>query len=148
MDHILLQYRSQPLDDEAIAFIKGVVARHYDKGRSYIARTICEAWSWWQPNGKLKEYAARDVLLRLEERGLIRLPPRLRPKNNAFVKASDQVPLFVDTVLAGSVSDYPAPSFHLVSAGSSYRWDYLVHLIDQGICKETSASEDQRIDRF
>jgi hypothetical protein len=127
MDRILFRYRSQHLDEEAIAFIRGVVARHYEKGRSYIARAICEAWSWRQPNGKLKEYAARDMLLRLEERGLICLPPRLRSKNNASVKAYDQVPLFTDTALAGSVSDYPLPSFHLVSAGSSYRWDSLVH---------------------
>jgi len=127
MDHILFQYRSQPLGEEAISFIKEVISRHHDKGRSYIARVICEAWSWQQANGKLKEYAARDVLLRLEERGFIRLPPRLRKKNNAFVKVYDQVPLFVDEPLAGSVSDYPAPSFQHVAAGGSYRWDYLVH---------------------
>ena len=127
MDRVLFQYRSQHLDEEAIAFIRGVIARHYEKGRSYIARAICEAWSWRQPNGKLKEYPARDMLLRLEERGLICLPPRLYSKNNAVVRTYDQVPLFTDTALTGSVSDYPLPSFHLVSAGSSYRWDYLVH---------------------
>ncbi len=58
---------------------------------------------------------------------MICLPPRLYSKNNAVVRTYDQVPLFTDTALTGSVSDYPLPSFHLVSAGSSYRWDYLVH---------------------
>jgi hypothetical protein len=127
MERILFQYRSRPLGEGDVAFIKEVISRHYDKGRSYISRTLCEAWSWLQPNGKLKEYAARDLLLRLEEQGYISLPPRLCEKNNTFAKTYDQVPLFVDEALAGSVSDYPAPSFHIVSAGGSYRWDYLVH---------------------
>jgi hypothetical protein len=56
---------------------------------------LCEAWQWVQPNGKLKEYAARDLLLRLEEQGLIELPKRLRPKNNLKEKSFDQVPFFL-----------------------------------------------------
>ena len=67
MGQILFHYRSQPLGEDGITFIKEVISRHYDnKGRSYISRALCEAWSWRQPNGKLKEYAARDLLLRLE----------------------------------------------------------------------------------
>jgi len=113
MERILFRYRSQHLDKEAIAFIRGVIARHYEKGRSYIARAICEAWSWRQPNGKLKEYPARDMLLRLEERGLICLPPRLYSKNNAVVRTYDQVPLFTDTALHRFRFRLPLPSFHL-----------------------------------
>ena len=127
MERILFQYRSLPLGEEGIAFIKDVISHHYDKGRSYISRVLCEAWSWRQPNGKLKDYAARDLLLRLEEQGFICLPPRLCEKNNAFVKTYDQVPFCVDDALAGTVSDYPAPSFQIVAASGSYRWDYLVH---------------------
>lgn len=67
MDRVLFQYRSQHLDEEAIAFIRGVIARHYEKGRSYIARAICEAWSWRQPNGKLKEYPAQDMFIGWDE---------------------------------------------------------------------------------
>jgi len=127
MGQILFHYRSQPLGEDGITFIKEVISRHYDKGRSYISRALCEAWSWRQPNGKLKEYAARDLLLRLEERGFIRLPPRLRNKNNAFVKTYDQIPLSVDEAITGSIVDYPSPSLQIVAARGSYRWDYLIH---------------------
>lgn len=127
MGHILFQYRSRPLEEDDLTFIREIISCHYDKGRSYISRVLCEAWSWRQPNGDLKEYAARDLLLRLEEQGFISLPPRLRKKNNAFVKTYNQIPLSVDEVLAGSVSDYAAPSFQIVAARGSYRWDYLVH---------------------
>jgi hypothetical protein len=127
MERILFQYRSLPLGEAGITFIKDVISHHYDKGRSHISRVLCEAWSWRQPNGKMKEYAARDLLLRLEEQGFICLPPRLCEKNNAFVKTYDQVPFFVDDALAGTVSDYPTPFFQIVAARGSYRWDYLVH---------------------
>jgi len=127
MGHILFQYRSRPLEQDDLTFIREIILRHYDKGRSYISRALCETWSWRQPNGKLKEYAARDFLLRLEEQGFISLPPRLRKKNNAFVKTYSQIPLSVDEPLTGCISDYPAPSFQIVAARGSYRWDYLVH---------------------
>lgn len=102
MGHILFHYRSRPLEEDDLIFIREIILRHYDKGRSYISRALCETWSWRQPNGKLKEYAARDFLLRLEEQGFISLPPRLRKKNNAFVKTYSQIPLStVERRLAG-----------------------------------------------
>jgi len=37
-------------------------------------KPLCEAWSWRQPNGALKDNACRDLLLRLQDRGLVQLP--------------------------------------------------------------------------
>jgi len=104
-----------------------VISKHYDRGRSFISRVLCEAWQWKQPNGKLKEYAARDLLLRLEEKGFIELPPRLRPKNNLKAKSFDQIPLFVKDCLTGSVGEHPKFSLRLVSPQDNYLWNYLVH---------------------
>jgi len=80
-----------------------------------------------QPNGKLKEYAARDLLLRLEEKGFIELPPRLRPKNNLKRNTFAQTPLFCNTPLEDLLSQYSELSLRLVNPSESYLWDYLVH---------------------
>jgi hypothetical protein len=80
-----------------------------------------------QPNGQFKEYAARDLLLRLEEKGFIELPPRLRPKNNLKQNAFIQIPLFCNTPLEDSLSQYGELSVRLVTSNESYLWDYLVH---------------------
>jgi hypothetical protein len=80
-----------------------------------------------QPNGKLNEYAARDLLLGLEEKGFIELPPRLRPKNNLKRNAFAQFPLFCNTPLEDLLSQYGELSLHLVTSSESYLWDYLVH---------------------
>ena len=81
-----------------------------------------------QPNGKLKEYAARDLLLRLEEQGLVALPPRIRPKNNLKPKVFDQIPLFVKRTLEGTITEYETLKIHVVKdPQESYLWGYLLH---------------------
>ena len=127
MKPVFFRYRSRDLGPQDICFIQSTVAQSYGKGRSHISRAICQAWGWVQPNGKLKEYAARDLLLRLEERGFIELPPRLRPKNNLKKNAFAQTPLFCQTPLDGSLSQYGKPSLRLVTPSESYLWDYVVH---------------------
>ena len=127
MRTVVFRYRSRQLDHDDIRFIQALISKHSKRGRSYISRLLCEAWQWVQPNGKLKEYAARDLLLRLEEQGFVNLPKRLRPKNNLKAKALDQVPLFLKKPLEGSAGQYDRPCIELVQAHSSYLWDYLVH---------------------
>lgn len=127
MDQVTFRYRGRQLDNEDIQFIQALIGRHYSKGRSHISRTLCEAWQWVQPNGKLKEYAARDLLLRLEEQGFIELPPRLRPKNNLKRKCFDQIPLFLKEQITGFAGDHSEPQIHPVTAQDSYLWEYLLH---------------------
>jgi hypothetical protein len=127
MEQVVFRYRARQLDSEDIRFIRALISKHYQRGRSHISRALCEAWQWVQPNGKLKEYAARDLLLRLEEQGHIELPKRLRPKNNLKEKALDQVPLFLREPIDGSVGEYDRPCIELVQSKDNYLWDYLVH---------------------
>ncbi|KXK31890.1 MAG: hypothetical protein UZ01_00679, partial [Candidatus Brocadia sinica] len=110
MKPILFHYRSRELHADDIAFIKALTERHFLRGRSCISRELCKSWNWMQPNGKLKEYAARDLLLRLEEQGLVSLPPRIRPKNNLKPKVFDQMPLFVKRTLEGAITEYETPT--------------------------------------
>src|SRR5690554_3680869 len=109
MDQVIFRYRGRHLDTEDIQFIRSLISQHYTLGRSHISKTLCEAWKWVQPNGKLKGYAARDLLLRLEEQGLIELPPRLRPKNNLKKRSFDQIPLFTQEPMGRSAAQYAQP---------------------------------------
>lgn len=126
MDPVVFRYRSRDIRSQDIDFIRTVVAQLYEKGRSEISRAICKAWTWVQPNGRLKECAARDLLLRLEEKGLIKLPPRICSKNNLKRPRFVQIPLFSNTPLEGSLSQYADPCLQRVTPSESYLWDYLV----------------------
>jgi len=125
MDSVVFRYRSRDLRPQNIHFLHTIVAQFYGKGRSGISRVICEAWGWMQPNGKPKEYAARDLLLRLEEKGFIELPPRLRPKNNLKRNAFAQAPLFCKTPLEGSLNQYSEFSLQLVTPHSIHSFDFI-----------------------
>ena len=127
MEPIVFRYRSRELTDQDIESIRSIISRHYNRGRSHISRVLCQAWNWIQPNGKLKEYAARDLLLRLEEKGFVQLPPRLRPKNNLKKKSFQQIPFFNRQPLTGSVSRYGGLDIRLVETGDDYFWGFLLH---------------------
>ena len=127
MEQIVFRYRSRQLTARDVDFIQSTISEHYTKGRSHISRILCSKWRWMQPNGNLKEYAARDLLLRLEEKGFIKLPPRLRQKSNLKRKSFSQIPLFKKEPLAGSVADRSDLSISLIKTGDDYLWNYLLH---------------------
>lgn len=127
MKSFVFRYRSRALSQDDIDLINGTIAQHYSRGRSFISRILCRQWNWLQPNGNFKEYAARDLLLRLEEKGFIQLPPRLRPKNNLKQKSFAQIPFFNSVPLNGSVNNYADLKIQLVQTGDDYLWGYLLH---------------------
>lgn len=58
-----------------ITLIKKTVQKYNAFGRTHISRVICRRLNWVQPNGWLKDRACRDVLLQLQAKKLINLPP-------------------------------------------------------------------------
>lgn len=71
------QIRGLTLDDEKMEIVRRVL--NDSRGRTHASQLLCREFSYRQQNGKLKETAMRDVLRRLEERGLVKLPPPLVP---------------------------------------------------------------------
>jgi hypothetical protein len=65
-----------------VAAIQEFIAQNPSTSRREIATWTCEVLRWVRPNGQLKEMSCRVALLRLENLGLIRLPPpRIRSGN-------------------------------------------------------------------
>jgi hypothetical protein len=63
------------------------VAEHYGDGRTRISEAVCTRLAWRQPNGWPKDRACRDILRRLEELRILKLPPRItRPTNKKLSK--------------------------------------------------------------
>jgi hypothetical protein len=48
---------------------------HPDWSRKRLARELCRQWDWRDEHGRLKDFAARSLLLKLAARGLVSLPP-------------------------------------------------------------------------
>ena len=126
MTSVVFRYRARELTQTDIDFTKQIISRYYDKGRTFISRVLCQHWDWRQPNGGYKEYAARDLLLRLEEKGFIQLPPRQKRNNNNKKRSFVQIPLFRKQPVEGFVSSYPKPIICDPFTTDRYLWDYLV----------------------
>jgi len=65
-----------------VALIEQLLAEQPTWGRSRLSVELCERWNWRAANGRLKDMACRNLLLRLERGGRIVLPPRQSPSPN------------------------------------------------------------------
>lgn len=94
---VLLRYRNRDLRDEDLRFIRATIDQGRPLTRTQLAVAICEEWNWRQFDGRRKVQACRDLLLRLEEWGHIKLPPARRrarhDKRGLPRLASELVPL-------------------------------------------------------
>ena len=89
----VLRYRGRVTSAEDIEFIRRLLIEHPEENRTEIARLLCHAWEWVQPNGELRAMVCRGYLLRLGRAGLIELPAprRAPPKVVARRRLPDQV---------------------------------------------------------
>ena len=82
-----------------LALIGDWLAAHPSWNRTRLSRELCGAWHWRNAAGRLKDMACRTLLLKLEARGQIRLPPRRTAsvnglRNQSFSEvAHEQSPL-------------------------------------------------------
>ena len=72
-DVVHLRYRNREVTTADLEFLKEKCASMAT--RREVAKAVCDAWRWRQANGAWSVYACTDLLLRLEERGLVKLPP-------------------------------------------------------------------------
>ena len=70
---VLLRYRNREVTAADIEFLRRECGKSW-ASRIELARAVCLRWNWRQVNGALSEYACFDLLRRLEERGLVKLP--------------------------------------------------------------------------
>ena len=61
--------------EDDLRVVREIIALPSRPNRSAIARETCRTVDWRRPDGRLKEMSCRVALLRLQERGLISLPP-------------------------------------------------------------------------
>ena len=56
-------------------WLRRAVTTHPEWSRKRLARELCQRWQWRTAQGRLKDFAARSLLLKLQARGLLVLPP-------------------------------------------------------------------------
>jgi hypothetical protein len=98
--------RKRTIDKDTLETIQAAIDRHWNKGRKHISKVLCQKWNWRQPNGQLKDMACREVLLTLDRKGLITLPPRLIGAHNDKRNRSIALIEIDQTPLNGNLSNF------------------------------------------
>jgi uncharacterized protein DUF4338 len=73
-----LRMQGRDLTEEALNEIQQLRVEHPKWSRFQLSVSLAQRWQWRNGAGRLKDMAARTLLLKLQARGLIDLPPPLR----------------------------------------------------------------------
>jgi hypothetical protein len=79
-----LVIQGRAIRPEDVVLIRDWLEGHPHSNRTRLSRELCTAWNWRNAAGRLKDMACRSLLLKLEARGQIRLPPRRTASVNAL----------------------------------------------------------------
>ncbi len=79
-----MKIHNQDFTQDVLGFIEATISRDPGLSRTQLSRKVCEYLDWRNGVGELKEMSCRLALLKLERKGLIRLPasgtqPRCAP---------------------------------------------------------------------
>ncbi len=99
--------RRRHITSEDLELIRQIIKDEGIKGRTHISQRLCRIWDWRQTNGLFKEITCRELLRRLDQRGFIKLPPKLRPARSVGYKNKTNLPNNIDTSLIDcQISDF------------------------------------------
>lgn len=69
-----IRCQGRTLTDIELKDLQSVIDTHPQWSRHRVCVELCEQWQWRTPQGQLKTFAAREMLLKLEQRVGLRLP--------------------------------------------------------------------------
>jgi len=72
----VLNIQGRDLCTSDLELIQRLIGEHPDWSRWRVSRVLAEHWHWRTATGQLKDMATRSLLLKLDQRGLIRLPAK------------------------------------------------------------------------
>jgi hypothetical protein len=67
--------QGRSLSVEQLSWLRQWIAQHPNWSRQRLSRVLCQEWDWRNGRGRVKDFAARTLLEKLADRGLIDLPP-------------------------------------------------------------------------
>ena len=120
------RYCGRNFSEEELVLIRTLITEDPKRTRADLSRLACQAMHWLKPDGGLKQMSCRVAMLRMQEDGLIQLPPPRcpRPQTNIRIGAetapSDQIDLPVHAL--------PDLQLRLVGTQTDSRlWNQYIH---------------------
>lgn len=114
---------------EDLTWLQGWPQRDPACSRKGLARQLCRRWQWVDGRGRLKDFAARGLLLKLEAQGSVRLPP-LQTHQRRAARPAPTWPQWQEPVpWSAALATLPPLRVAPVAAGTeaARRWAFYLH---------------------
>ncbi len=121
---LVVQGRS--LEPGKITWLAQWIEEHLQWSRKRLARELCELWCWRDHQGRLKDFAARSLLLKLEAQGHLRLPVLQVQKRRTRPPVAPLIDWQQPERWEGSLGQIRPVKLELICAGSATaaRWAF------------------------
>jgi hypothetical protein len=83
---IRYHYCGRFFSSQEINHIRDLIASDQRYNRAQLSRVVCENLRWLRPDGRLKDMSCRVAMLRMQNDGLIRLPPPKTINGNGRIR--------------------------------------------------------------
>jgi hypothetical protein len=120
------RYCGRNFSEEDLVLIRTLITEDPKRTRADLSRLACRAMHWLKPDGGLKQMSCRVAMLRMQEDGLIQLPPPRCPRPQANIRIgaetapTDQIDLPVHAL--------PDLQLRLVGTQTDSRlWNQYIH---------------------
>ena len=117
----ILTIQGRPLSPQGLEELRQWVGDNPHWSRWRLSRELATRWEWRNAAGQLKDMAARTLLVKLEQRGLIELPARRQvPTNRMRCGAQPAIPEPAEPIV-GALADVQPLSVEEVSGQPAER---------------------------
>jgi hypothetical protein len=118
-DGLTVQGRRMATED--ILRIRQLITDHPGWSRRRLSEVLCAEWDWRNGSGRLKDMATRTLLVKLEARGLIRLPARRRIPSNRMAARQAPRQTWDTTPVTGTLRELGTLTLREVSTDGAAR---------------------------
>ena len=118
--------QGRSVDEEQVRWLQKWIADHPEWSRKRLARELCQLWNWRDRLGRVKDFAARSFLLKLQAQGRIELPTLRESKRRARPPVQGLIDRQEPSQWEGLLQEMRPVRLEVVQCGSpaAARWAY------------------------
>ncbi len=116
-----LVVQGRRLESADILRIRDLISGNPNWSRRRLSEALCAEWEWRNASGRIKDMAARSLLVKLQARGLIELPPRRQTASNRMLCRRISRQSWDTTPVVGTLADLGSLNVQEVSQESTAR---------------------------
>jgi hypothetical protein len=116
-----MRYCGRDFTEPELTLIRTLIAADPDRSRAELSRLTCRGLHWYKADGGLKEMSCRVAMLRMQQDGLIKLPPPRCPRPQTRIRFTPTTAL--QPTLDLPVHALPALQLRMVRPDNSRLWN-------------------------